>query len=310
MTVRTTSLADLPRDGVGHPDAVILPDPVRLFERRAARLRVLAVAHPMAAWLLFQAAVADAQAAAAAAMGAQAVAEMPAQAATQPPAAAPPAAPPVSALDTATEPFGPAWPIALRHLAAMPADDLPDAARAVLHRLPTLDTEALARAWLAGTLSADHAGEAVFLIAALQVVFSLKAAALDAARVPLLPQRGRCPVCASTPVAGLITAKGRVPGVRYLHCGLCATAWNHVRTVCTGCGDSKGVALHEVEGGSGAIKAETCDACRGYAKMFYEAKDSAIEPFADDLGSLGLDLMVSEAGWSRLAPNPMIAGVS
>jgi FdhE protein len=89
---------------------------------------------------------------------------------------------------------------------------------------------------------------------------------------------------------------------------LCATAWNYVRAACTGCGESKGIALREVEGGTGAVKAETCDACRGYAKMFYQAKDMAIEPFADDLGSLGLDLMVSDAGWSRLAPNPFVLG--
>jgi FdhE protein len=40
--------------------------------------------------------------------------------------------------------------------------------------------------------------------------------------------------------------------------------------------------------------------------MFYQAKDMAVEPFADDLASLGLDLMVGEAGWSRLSPNPFV----
>jgi FdhE protein len=107
----------------------------------------------------------------------------------------------------------------------------------------------------------------------------------------------------------VITAAGRTPGVRYLHCGLCATAWNHVRAVCTGCGETKGLTLQEVEGGTGAIKAEACGVCHGYAKVMYQAKDMAVEPMADDLASLGLDMMVSEAGWSRLAPNPLIGAV-
>jgi FdhE protein len=40
--------------------------------------------------------------------------------------------------------------------------------------------------------------------------------------------------------------------------------------------------------------------------MMYQAKDMEVEPLADDLASLGLDIKVSEAGWSRHAPNPLI----
>ena len=94
--------------------------------------------------------------------------------------------------------------------------------------------------------------------------------------------------------------------VRYLRCGLCATEWNHVRAVCIGCGESGGLALHAIDGSGGAVKAETCDACRGYAKMLYQASDMQVDPMADDLASLGLDLLVSEAGWSRHAPNPLV----
>ena len=99
---------------------------------------------------------------------------------------------------------------------------------------------------------------------------------------------------------------GRAPGARYLHCGLCATAWNHVRAVCINCGDSRSLVLQELAGGNGAVKAETCDACHGYAKMLYQEQDMAVEAMADDLASLGLDIKVSEAGWSRHAPNPLI----
>ena len=64
--------------------------------------------------------------------------------------------------------------------------------------------------------------------------------------------------------------------------------------------------VQELEGGNGAIKAEICSECQGYAKMLYQAQDMAVEPIADDLASLGLDIKVSEAGWSRHAPNPYI----
>jgi FdhE protein len=40
--------------------------------------------------------------------------------------------------------------------------------------------------------------------------------------------------------------------------------------------------------------------------MFYQAKDMKLDPYADDLASVGLDLMVAEAGWSRHAPNPFL----
>jgi FdhE protein len=40
--------------------------------------------------------------------------------------------------------------------------------------------------------------------------------------------------------------------------------------------------------------------------MFYAAKDPQVEPFADDLATLGLDLLVAEAGWSRHAQNPLL----
>jgi FdhE protein len=278
MAVRTTSLDQLPRDGVGQPDPIVLPDPTTLFANRAARLRQLSPAHPMADWLLFMADLADAQASAAQAP--------PVMAGTRP----------AITVEQQLRAFTP--------LANRP--NLPEPARAILRNLPTQDTTALAQAWLNNTIPASKAGEAVFIAAALQVLYAAHAAALDVTTLHLNPQRNLCPVCASAPVAGLITAKGRTPGLRYLYCGLCATAWNHVRAVCTGCGESKSLALQGIENGPAAIKAETCDACHGYAKMLYQAQDPEVDPFADDLASIGLDLMVSDAGWSRLAPNPLV----
>ena len=75
-----------------------------------------------------------------------------------------------------------------------------------------------------------------------------------------------------------------------------------MRAVCITCGQARSVSLKEIDGGSGAVKAETCDECHTYAKMLYQAQDMKVDPFADDLATLGLDLLVGEAGWSRHAP--------
>ena len=63
--------------------------------------------------------------------------------------------------------------------------------------------------------------------------------------------------------------------------------------------------LLEIEGAGGAVQAEICDGCHSYAKMLHQAKDMAVEPMADDLASLGLDMLVSEAGYQR-ASNPLV----
>jgi FdhE protein len=185
----------------------------------------------------------------------------------------------------------------------------PSQARTVIASLRAMDADAiesLADAFLRERINAGDAGSALYVAAALQVYFVRMAAALPIASLLLLPQRGLCPCCGSTPSAGLVTASGQTPGVRYLHCSLCATAWNHVRAICITCGDSRSISLEGIEGDHGLVKAETCGACHTYAKMIYQKQDMKADPFADDLASLGLDLLVGEAGWSRHAPNPLI----
>jgi FdhE protein len=291
-----------PQGGVATPDVIILPNPATRFLRSAERLETLATGHPMQDWLHLMAQLSRAQHLAATTLdGIAPLGEVELEQAIQG------GMPPLAADGHRRQP---AWRAALA-LLVDPAgtEALPTQVRAVQLSLRDRDAasvEALADSFLRGGVDSADAGAALYVAAALQVYFTRLAASLPVASLQLLPQRGLCPCCGSTPVAGVVTASGQTPGTRYLYCSLCSTAWNHVRAMCTGCGESKGVAMREVEGGSGAIKAETCDACHGYAKMFYQAKDMAVEPFADDLASLGLDLMVSEAGWSRLAPNPFV----
>ena len=287
-------IGDPTRETVGQPVPIILPDLTTLFVRRADRLQRLADGHPMAEWLRFMVRVARAQHDAVLALA---------------PADAVEVIEGVAPLSTDGHRRNPGWREGLQVLLrALARPALPDQAGEALRQAQARDTaalESLADGCQHGGLQQGQVGEALYVAAALSVYSARHAAVLPAADVHLLPPRGRCPVCGSAPVAGVITAAGQAPGVRYLHCGLCATAWNHVRAVCITCGGSRGLALLEIEGADGAVQAEICDDCHSYAKMLHQAKDMAVEPMADDLASLGLDMLVSEAGYQRAA-NPLV----
>jgi FdhE protein len=281
---------------------MILPDPTTRFATTARRLDRVASGHPMEEWLHFMAKLARAQH--------DAVTALPPSAAVSPSSLEESVIARAAPLATDRHAVDPSWQGGLiRVLQHFDAVRLPDEARAVIADLKRHDPaalEVLADAFLRGVLEAQQSGHALYIAAALQVHFTSLAATLAADSLRLLPQRGLCPCCGSTPVTGLVTASGRTPGSRYLYCSLCSTAWNHVRAVCITCGVSGTLSLKSIEGDNGAVKAETCGSCRTYAKLLYEAQDTQVDPFADDLASLALDVLVGEAGWSRHAPNPLL----
>jgi FdhE protein len=103
-----------------------------------------------------------------------------------------------------------------------------------------------------------------------------------------------------------VRAEQGYQGYRYLHCALCATEWHLVRIKCSHCESTAGIHYHTIEGGSTAIRAESCDECRTYRKICYQEHDMEVEPLADDLGSLSLDLLMTEAGFHRGSGNPLL----
>jgi FdhE protein len=143
--------------------------------------------------------------------------------------------------------------------------------------------------------------------AALQVHFARLAARLDAARLAPVGD-GACPACGGPPAASLLVRWLGSHGARFCACGLCGTMWNYVRIKCVLCGSTKGIAYQEVEGGPGTVKAETCDSCRGYVKILNQQNDPDVDPIADDVASLALDLLVREGGFRRGAVNPFLIG--
>jgi len=132
------------------------------------------------------------------------------------------------------------------------------------------------------------------------------AALLEPADIGRSMQLGACPVCGSPPVASVVYATGSLTGARFLVCALCASEWHLVRVKCANCDSTKGIAYQEIAGGNGALKAETCDECKTYTKILYTEKVPDMEPFADDLATVALDVLVEKAGWRRAKPNPFL----
>jgi FdhE protein len=285
---------------------VRLPERSGPFAARALRLRQLAaqgaIGHAIGDYLRLMAALAEAQAATLATLD--------------------PSLPTLAELERARThrmpsieargwPREPAW----RMLAAQLSDqvaataDIPESARHELSEVSALPPE-----WLeaqADAILADRRGEielaaAPFVMAALQTWWVALASRLTEEVVPALEVPGVCPTCGTLPVASIVRADRRSQGYRYLHCALCATEWHLVRVRCSHCQSTEGIAQHSIETGPEAIRAESCERCHTYRKILYQEKDVSVEPVADDLASLALDLLMGEAGYHRGSTNPLL----
>ncbi|AGK51254.1 formate dehydrogenase accessory protein FdhE [Burkholderia thailandensis MSMB121] len=281
---------------------VQMPERGAVFAARAARLRKLADLNPIAGYLRLMAAAADAQHELLQTFEPNA----PAKAAIE--QAQRHSMPLAPALGGARDPR---WRDVLQSLLDRveraglvnpPLAKLIDGLR--LREPAALDAQA--DALFAQRFAEIEPASAPFLMAALQVVWTALASRIAPADVPYLEQPGLCPVCGAQPVASIVRVGGQHQGYRFLQCGLCSTEWHMVRTKCSHCDSTKGIAYHGIEGGSEAIKAESCDECHTYRKIGYQEKDYDVEPLADDLASLTLDLLMGEAGYRRASPNPLL----
>ncbi|KVW71879.1 formate dehydrogenase accessory protein FdhE [Burkholderia ubonensis] len=279
-----------------------LPERATVFSARAARLRQLADLNPISGYLRLMAVVADAQHAVLQDFAAQ----MPSQDAIA--RAQQHSMPLVPALGGERDPQ---WRAVLYELLdrVEGAGLVNPPLAKLLDRLRLMapaELDAQADAILALRFAEVDPATAPFLTAALQVVWTDLASRTQPADVPFLDQPGLCPVCGTHPVASVVRVGGQYEGYRFLQCGLCTTEWHMVRTKCTHCDSTKGIAYHGIEGGSEAVKAESCDECKTYRKIGYQNKDYDFEPLADDLASLTLDLLMNEAGYQRSSPNPLL----
>jgi FdhE protein len=281
---------------------VRLPQPATLFTERAARLRQKAEGHPIADYLRFLAALVDLQAKAATTVATQPVAEaVIAQALDHG----------MPVLPAPLRP-DPAWLGVLRQLLAgvLALQDLPQALRQNAQALAArgdAELEALAQAFLTDQATPAELAAQPLVMAALQVVYADIASRLDTQRIAYVDPASICPVCGSAPVVSVLRIGGEAGGHRYLHCGLCATEWHMVRVKCSHCESTKGVRYQGIEGGDPAVLAETCDTCHTYRKQVNQEKDPLVEPLADDLASLTLDLLMADTAYGRASGNPLLA---
>lgn len=279
-----------------------LPDRANVFSTRAQRLRQLSDNHAISDYLRLMAAVADAQQASLASFQATLPStEQIAQART-------PRMPPIHANGWPRERL---WRDVLGQLCASVAvlPRLPEGVRDVCGRLQGAQPEQLetqADALLAAQTTGIDVAGAPFVMAALQVYWVDLASRFLVEDVAPLEAPGVCPMCGTLPVASVVRTDTRSQGYRYLHCALCATEWHMVRITCSQCEATKNITYHSIEGRSEAIRAESCDTCRTYRKILYQEKDVGVEPVADDLASLALDLLLSEAGFHRGSGNPLL----
>jgi FdhE protein len=288
------------------PPRIIPPDTGLIFSRRAARFDQLAEGHALAGWLRFLAALTRAQHDALQTLPALALPD-----ANQLALAREYHMPPLPAQSWSRDPV---WRSVLKQIAAALRPLAPDAARQALDSLMTLPeevVEALADRVLHADLYGEDAAQLPYVAAALQVLWTAGAARLGSEIVPLdVP--GVCPCCGFLPVASVVKGIGSGGSPRYLHCALCNTEWNLVRIKCATCDADADIGYRHLEGEGlnhpDAVRAETCEACKSYLKIIYPEK-GALDPVADDLATLALDILVDEAGYARSGPNLLLAGL-
>jgi FdhE protein len=336
-TVRVMSAEEIAARAGGETPFLRWPDAAAVFDERAMRLRQLAAGHPLSDYLTLMARLSQAQQRALAALQAAPVTRaLPDIARVD--AAARQGLPLLPAADG---PLDAAWRGTAREIAQRQLDDAPVAVRPTLAVLTTatddwLDTQARAVLQvLQGerpSISGFDPAVAPFIAAALQVEWTHVAAAVrerhGAGGQPFgrIDDETACPCCGSRPVASVTRSGGESLGQRYLHCGLCGTEWHMVRIKCSHCLSTKSLAFQSLDlrgdedaseadgeatradsrAATAPVQAETCDDCGHYLKIVHTDRDPMVEPVADDLATVTLDLLVGDAGLHRHGRNPLL----
>ena len=315
---------------------LLQPQPQTVFTARAARLRQLAnneikgipVGDTLRGYLLLMAALVDAQAALTQALldpSDEAPYRIPAPDAATVEKALAHNMPPLPVSGPRPEVWRQVFSSLLGQLAPL-AESQPQL-NAVMDELCQLDDahlEGYANAVLQEFREGVNPLHAPFIAAALQVVWTVQANLLDPVRVQPLVTSTLCPVCGSHPVASVIRIGGQSQGYRYLQCSICSSEWHMVRVKCSCCESTSQVAYQSLENADDATppavdataskanapskvaRAETCEDCHSYRKIFNQEHDYNVEPLADDLASLMLDVLVGEAGYARASGNPLL----
>lgn len=288
------------------PPFAKLPDPATHFRLRAQRFAVLAQTHQLAPYLHFMAGLAEAQHRTNEAGLPEP--QMPGEAELA--RAGRHGMPPIDR-DRFVE--DPALAATFDRLFALaPQIDMPDQARTALGHVTKMDAgerEALASAAFDNRLDPARIAEQSFLAAGMQIHASRLASKLDVKALAPVGQ-GVCPACGGPPVASLVVGWQGAHGSRFISCALCSTLWHEVRVKCVCCGATEGIRYQEIEDGPGAglVRAECCPTCNRYVKIMLQHKDGALDPVADDVATLALDMLLRDGDMRRGAVDPFLLG--
>lgn len=198
-----------------------------------------------------------------------------------------------------------------RFLADAASLTMPEAARLALSAVTAAgiaDRHWLLDNILSDRIPDDSAAPHLFVGAAVQVRLARLAATLDGAQLVKI-RTGTCPACGGRPAtSSVMGGAAGIESTRYAACGCCATRWNEVRVVCLCCGSNAAISYRSAETDKATVKAEVCGDCNSWVKILYQVQNASLDPIADDVSSLGLDMLMKDTPFRRGGFNPFIAG--
>ena len=324
-TVKVMSAEEIAAQAGGETPFFHPPQAGTVFAERQMRLRQLAQGHAMQDFLRFTSDLARAQQAQ---LNMFPSVPLPDAAALD--MAARVGMPPLPAVDW---PRDPAWRAALRALVADLKTTAPSPVQPTLDALAAESDDELERqadCLLTGVMQGLNLATAPLVGAALQVYWTHLVSEVQLQHkgggqvFGRLDDQTACPCCGSKPTSSITRTAGNAPGQRYLHCSLCSMQWHLQRTRCAHCLSDKTLAYQSLEvaeagaalagdaeaasarAAQAPVQAETCDDCGHYLKIMHADRDPFVDPVADDLASLTLDLLVSDEGKQRHGVNLML----
>ncbi|AXF77693.1 formate dehydrogenase accessory protein FdhE [Erwinia tracheiphila] len=287
------------QNGAERVPPLLFPRLKNLYSRRAARLRQLAEKNPLGDYLRFVAVIATAQEIV--------LYDYPLHTDIHRKKNAAQGRPPLDMHSLARDMH---WQRLLHSLIAELKPEMTGQALAVLENLEKVsaqELEAIASSLLAGNFGEISSDKSPFVWAALSLWWAQMATLLPGKiDVAFGTEHRFCPVCASVAVSAVQHMTTQKEGVRYLHCNLCESEWHVAHAGCSYC--DQGGELHRWSLGNEmeAIKAESCGDCGTYMKILLQEKNPAVEPIADDLASLILDVRMEQEGFTRSGLNPFL----
>ncbi len=315
-TVRVMSPEEIAARAGGETPFLHWPQRESVFAEREMRLRQLARGHAMEDYLGFLARIAHQQQGLLKTFPSVPLPD--AQAADR---AAQAGLPLIPAADW---PRDPAWRQVVRDMSRALSQEVSGKAADVLANLADADEVFLERqadALLHGLVTGLDLATAPVVGAALQVYWTHMLLATRDLHQGQGQPFGRiddetvCPCCGSRPTASVTRSAGESLGQRYLHCSLCVLQWHMAFIKCPHCLSGKSLAYQSLTGSSGdadsaaataKVQAETCDDCGTYLKIVHTDRDPFVDPVADDVASVTLDLLVAETGKERHGVNFML----